>query len=118
MRQHYVYLMTNRRRNLYAGATNDLMRRVYEHKHKLADGFTKKYNMTWLVYYEVTSDAASALAREKEIKGWRRSKKVALIESMNPRWKDLAIGWYDDRHEEALDPSLHSPRGRSPTRSM
>ncbi len=94
--QYYVYIMTNSRRTLYVGVTNDIERRVYEHKHKLADGFTKKYNITWLAYFEETSDVAAAIEREKQIKSWRRSKKVALIESMNPRWKDLSTEWYED----------------------
>jgi putative endonuclease len=95
MRQYYVYIMTNGVRTLYIGVTNDLMRRVYEHKQKLVNGFTKKYNITMLVHYEITSDAEAAIVREKELKGWRRSKKVALIESMNPQWKDLSLEWYE-----------------------
>jgi putative endonuclease len=87
--------MTNHSRTLYAGVTNNLQRRVYEHKQKLVEGFTQKYNITQLVYYEVTSDVRSAIAREKQIKGWLRSKKIALIESMNPKWKDLSEGWYE-----------------------
>ncbi len=92
-RQYYVYILTNAIRTLYVGVTNDLERRMYEHKNKLVTGFTSKYNVTWLAYYEQTSDVESAIAREKEIKGWRRSKKVALIESSNPRWKDLSLEW-------------------------
>ena len=95
-RQYYVYIMTNGVRTLYVGVTNDLLRRVYEHKQKLTGGFTRKYNVTWLAYYEQTTDVASAIAREKQIKAWRRSKKIQLIESLNPRWKDLAMEWYDD----------------------
>jgi putative endonuclease len=95
-RQYYVYIMTNGARTLYVGVTNNLVRRVYEHKEKLVPGFATRYNVTWLAYYEQTSDIASAIAREKQIKGWRRSKKVELIESMNPRWKDLALEWYED----------------------
>ena len=72
------------------------MRRIYEHKHKLVDGFTKKYNITSLAYYEVTEDVTSAISREKQLKGWRRSKKVALVESSNRRWKDLSAEWFDD----------------------
>ena len=93
LRQYYVYIMTNATRTLYVGVTNDLERRVYQHKQKLIDGFTKKYNLTWLAYYEQTSDVRSAITREKEIKGWRRSKKVELIESFNPRWRDLSQDW-------------------------
>ena len=88
--------MTNATRTLYIGVTNDLMRRVYEHRQKLVDGFSKKYNITMLMYHESTSDVQAAIAREKQLKGWRRSKKVALIESLNPRWKDLAQEWYED----------------------
>ena len=93
MRQYYVYIMTNRSRTLYTGVTNNLMRRVHEHKNKLIDGFTKKYNITKLVYYELTSEITSAIAREKQIKGWLRKKKIALIESANPHWKDLSEEW-------------------------
>lgn len=85
MGQYYVYIMTNRSQTLYTGVTNDLQHRVYEHKQKLVDGFTKKYNLTKLVYYESTDDVRSAIGREKQIKGWLRAKKIALIESMNPQ---------------------------------
>ena len=96
-RQYYVYILTNRVRTLYVGVTNDLVRRVYEHK--LVPGFTKKYNVTWLAYYESTPDIRTAIAREKQIKSWRRSKKVELIEALNPNWKDLSLGWYDASEE-------------------
>ena len=76
--------------------TSNLKRRVYEHKQKLGEGFTKKYNVTRLAYYEEMSDVETALAREKEIKKWRRSKKIALIKSINPKWQDLSVGWYDE----------------------
>ena len=92
-RQYYVYILTSATRTLYVGVTNDLERRMHEHKNKLVPGFTSKYNVSWLAYYEQTSDVESAIAREKEIKGWRRSKKVSLIESSNPRWKDLSLDW-------------------------
>ena len=90
--QYYVYILTNRTRTLYVGVTNDLERRVYQHRNKLVPGFTSKYNVTRLAYYEQTSDVESAIAREKQIKSWRRSKKVELIESLNPRWKGLVTG--------------------------
>ena len=93
-KQYYVYIMTNRKRTLYTGVTNDLVRRVYEQRQKLVDGFTKKYDLSWLVHYETTDDIESAIAREKQIKGWLRRKKVALVESANPRWVDLAQEWY------------------------
>ena len=89
MGQYYVYLMANESRMLYTGVTNDLARRAWEHKQKLLSGFTKRYNLTRLVYYEVTPDVRAAIAREKQIKGWLRRKKVALVESMNPEWRDL-----------------------------
>ena len=85
--------MTHRSRTLYTGVTNDLKRRVYEHKNKLINGFTKKYNITKLVYYEATNEVTSAIVREKQIKGWLRRKKIALIESANPQWEDLSEEW-------------------------
>jgi putative endonuclease len=95
MNNYYVYIMTNNSKTLYTGMTNDLTRRVYEHKQKLIPGFTQKYNITKLVYFEETSDVNAAILREKQIKGWLREKKITLIESMNPEWKDLSVGWYD-----------------------
>ena len=89
-KQYYVYITASRSRVIYVGMTNDLRKRITQHQQKLVEGFTQKYNVTRLVYYEVTHDVHAALAREKELKGWRRSKKVALIESMNPTWKDLS----------------------------
>jgi len=83
-------MMANCSKTIYTGVTNDLTRRVYEHKNKLIPGFTKNYNIDILVYYETTSDVFSAIAREKQLKGWLRSKKVSLIESVNPDWKDLS----------------------------
>ncbi len=94
MNQYYVYIMTNRSKTLYTGVTNDLTRRVYEHKNKMIDGFTKKYNITKLVYFEETNDILSAITREKQIEGWLRSKKIALIGSVNPKWEDLSEGWF------------------------
>jgi putative endonuclease len=93
MKQYYVYIMTNNSRTLYTGITNNLERRVYEHKNKLIKGFTNKYNITKLVFYDSTTDVQAAIAREKQIKGWLRKKKIALIESMNPLWKDLSLDW-------------------------
>ena len=93
MKTYYVYIMTNHAGTLYTDMTNNLEHRVYEHKHKQVPGFASKYNVTKLVYYEEENDANAALAREKEIKGWLRAKKIALIESLNPEWKDLSLGW-------------------------
>jgi putative endonuclease len=95
MKTYYVYIMTNRSRTLYTGITNNLERRVQEHKEKLIPGFTRKYNISKLIYYEESNDVLIALNREKEIKGWLRAKKIALIELTNPRWKDLSLDWYD-----------------------
>ena len=100
-RQYYVYLMASQSRTLYVGMTNDLRRRVYEHKAKLMKGFTRKYNITRLVHFEATSEVRSALAREKEIKAWRREKKVALIESENPGWRDLSEEWEAGSEEQS-----------------
>lgn len=96
MKTYYVYIMTNKSGTLYTGMTNSLIRRVTEHKGKLVSGFTSKYNIDRLIYFEATHDVNAAIAREKQIKGWRRSKKIALIESMNPELKDLSIEWFGD----------------------
>ena len=87
---YYVYMMTNKYRNvLYTGVTNDLIRRVYEHRnHLLKDSFTARYHVTKLVYFEMTNDVNSAIAREKQIKSWSRSRKNSLVESQNPTWED------------------------------
>jgi putative endonuclease len=84
-----VYLLTNNSKTLYVGVTNNLERRVYEHKHKLKDGFTKKYNLTKLVYFEMFNDINDAIKREKQLKNWHRQWKINLIESKNKEWKDL-----------------------------
>jgi putative endonuclease len=88
-RKYYIYIMASVSGVLYIGMTNDLLRRVWFHKHGLVDGFTKEYHVKKLVYYEATEDVRSAIEREKQLKKWRREKKVALIEKMNPNWKDL-----------------------------
>ncbi len=95
MRQFYVYIMASRSRTLYIGVTNDLVRRVYQHKQHQGAEFTTRYNITRLVYYETTQDVRSAIAREKQLKGWLRTRKMTLIETMNPAWEDLSTGWYD-----------------------
>jgi len=94
MRSYYVYIMASSTCTLYVGVTNDLERRVFEHKQDLVPGFTRRYAVKRLVYYEDTNDVSVAIAREKQIKGWRRSRKVELIASMNPAWRDLSDGWY------------------------
>ena len=96
MHIYYTYIMSNQKHGtLYTGMTNNLVRRVYQHKHKLTPGFTSRYGLTRLVYFEETNDVRIAIAREKQIKGWLRRKKIALIESVNPEWKDLSEGWYE-----------------------
>ena len=88
---YYVYILANwNNRVLYVGVTNNLVRRLYEHKNKLGDGFTKRYNVHKLVYYEHTTYVYAALEREKEIKAWQREKKNRLIERFNPTWRDLS----------------------------
>jgi putative endonuclease len=88
--QYYLYIMTNDYNTvLYTGVTNNLQRRVYEHKEKIIEGFTKKYNITKLVYYEVFGDAYTAISREKQIKAGSRQKKIDLVNSINQEWKDL-----------------------------
>jgi len=88
---YFVYLLTNwNNKVIYVGITNDLLRRIYEHKNKLVAGFTAKYNLSKLVYFEETNDVVAAIAREKEIKKWRRAKKDRLVEMMNPEWRDLS----------------------------
>ena len=89
-KQYSVYILTNKTHSvLYIGVTNDLKRRVYEHKNKLVDGFTKRYNVDKLVYYEEGGEVTGAIAREKQLKAGTRLKKIQLIQSMNPEWRDL-----------------------------
>lgn len=87
---YYVYILSNHYNTIvYTGVTNNLIKRVFEHKSKMCDGFAEKYNVNKLVYFEVCSDVKDAIAREKQIKGWKREKKNALINAVNPNWKDL-----------------------------
>lgn len=90
MRQYYVYILASQRNGtLYIGVTNDLIKRVWQHKNKVADGFTKKYAVDKLVYYETTENIESAILREKQLKNWHRQWKINLIQSKNPEWRDL-----------------------------
>jgi putative endonuclease len=90
-KDYFIYIMTNwNNKVIYIGITNDLIRRVYEHKNKLVEGFTKKYNVNKLVYYEHFFDINEAIHREKELKKWRREKKNRLVENLNIEWKDLS----------------------------
>ena len=90
MKNYYVYIITNKSKTLYVGMTNNLNRRMFEHKNKIIEGFTKKYNIDKLVYFEIFTNAYEAIRREKQIKGWLRIKKINLIEEMNPGWNDLS----------------------------
>ena len=90
MKEYYVYILTNASKTLYTGMTNDLERRIFEHKSKSVPGFTRRYNVTMLVWFETFVDIMEAIEAEKRIKRWRRSKKIRLIEASNPRWLDLS----------------------------
>lgn len=90
MRSFYIYIMSNASRTLYVGVTNDLVRRMWEHKQRTVPGFTARYHVTQLVWFEETVNVAAAIAREKQIKGWKREKKIALVSATNPEWRDLA----------------------------
>ncbi len=94
MREYFVYIMANQSKTIYTGVTNNLLRRVQEHKSGVIKGFTAKYHITRLVYFESGHNINEAIYREKQIKGWLRAKKVALIESVNPDWDDLSASWY------------------------
>lgn len=92
---YYIYIIASESGTLYTGLTNNLERRIWEHQQNLIDGFTKKYNCKKLVYYESTQDINSAINREKQIKGWRRTKKQNLIKTINPTWKDLSLEMFE-----------------------
>ncbi|MCW5784165.1 MAG: GIY-YIG nuclease family protein [Nitrospirales bacterium] len=93
MKQYYVYIMTNQSGTLYTGVTNDLTRRIYEHRQGEAGHFTTRYRITRLLYFEETRDIHAALDREKQLKGWTRAKKLELINTNNPKWVDLSADW-------------------------
>lgn len=93
-KQYYVYILTNyNETTFYIGVTNDLQRRVFEHKNKLIDGFSSKYNLTKLVYFEITEDIEVAIKREKQLKNWHRDWKINLIKENNPNFNDLSLEW-------------------------
>ncbi|MFZ0700527.1 MAG: GIY-YIG nuclease family protein [Candidatus Acidiferrales bacterium] len=93
MKSYWVYIVASKSRNLYTGVTSNLQRRVWQHREKLLKGFSAKYNTNRLVYYEAFGDVFATIRREKQIKGWLRSRKISLIESANRDWKDLSEGW-------------------------
>jgi putative endonuclease len=95
MKTYYVYIMASKSGTLYLGITNNINRRVHEHKNHLIPGFTDKYDVDRLVYFETITDSSSAIKREKQIKAWSRQKKVALIDKLNPDWNDLSADWFD-----------------------
>ena len=107
----YVYIMASQSRVLYTGITSDLHRRVYQHKTGVLPGFSRRYHATRLVHYERTDHIRAAIEREREIKSWRRERKVALIEAENPGWHDLALDWFPDLRRQGPSPSLRSGSG-------
>jgi putative endonuclease len=115
MRQYYVYIMSNRTHVLYIGVTNDIDRRVAQHQEGVNPGFAQRYHLKRLVYFESYDKIADAIAREKQLKGWRRARKIALIESLNPRWSDLASlrGGPSTRAALAQDDIKKTMRGHS-----
>jgi putative endonuclease len=104
---YHVYILASRSRTLYTGVTNDLMRRTFEHRQGLVPGFTSRYRIHRLVYFETFRDARAAIAREKQIKAWNRAKRVALVEAKNPTWEDFGAEWLLPYPRKA-DPSLRS----------
>jgi putative endonuclease len=102
VRNYYVYILCNVHHTLYIGVTSDLQVRMYQHRNATFEGFTSRYGIDSLVYFESTNDVNEAIAREKQLKGWVRRKKVALIERDNPGWTDLAASWFEP---QSTDPS-------------
>ena len=103
---YFVYIMTNRSKTLYIGVTNSLVRRVREHKFGIGSIFAAKYKLDRLVYFERFDDIRNAIEREKQVKGWLRMKKIALIVSVNPEWKDLSAEWYESHQYQPAKGSL------------
>jgi putative endonuclease len=115
MKTYFVYIMASKSRTLYLGVTNNLERRVFQHRHKLLPGFTSRYNINRVVHFEVFGDIRAAIAREKQIKSWGRMK-IALIESVNWDWKDLSADWFGaKRDSEARRPGSLAERDSSPS---
>ena len=109
---YFVYIMSNRSKTLYTGVTNSMIRRVREHKMGVGSGFTAKYKLDRLVYFERFDDIRNAIEREKRIKGWLRIKKISLIVSVNPEWKDLSLEWYEQHQfqPETTSGDFHSDK--------
>ena len=112
-RTYFTYIMASKSRTQYVGITGDLLKRVFQHKQKVHDGFTSRYNCTRLVWFQRFSDVSEAIQREKELKGRKRDKKIALIEEINPTWEDLSSPWYTPDSAKPgsreADPSLRLP---------
>jgi len=108
---YFVYIMTNRSKTLYVGVTGNLMSRVRRHKEGTGSAFTAKYKLDRLVYFERFQDVHNAIEREKQIKGWLRIKKIALIVSVNPSWKDLSEEWYRRHQYKPQTPNIPAERG-------
>jgi putative endonuclease len=105
-RCYFVYILASKSGTLYVGSTSDLARRMYQHIHGLKPGFTRRYRVNRLVWWDVPPNAGAAVARERELKSWRREKKIELIETANPGWRDLALDCFPDMSRQ--DPSLRS----------
>ncbi len=117
-RTYYFYLMASASRVLYAGVTNHLPRRVAEHKQKIVPGFSSRYNVTNLVYFEMYGDIRAAIRREKQVKGWLRKKKIALIESLNPQWRDLSANWLPAASRGSLERAMGEARAAAGARPV
>lgn len=109
MKHYYIYIVSNKSRRLYTGITSNLKKRVFEHKNKLLDGFTARYNFDMLIHYEVFSQVANAITREKQIKSWSREKKLRLILAENPDWQDLSLEWEEDTSWAADPDAVFQP---------
>ncbi len=111
---YFTYIMASKSRTIYVGVAGDLLRRVFQHKQKIHAGFSARYNCSRLVWFQRFSEVNEAIQREKELKGWSRDKKIALVESTNPTWEDLSQAWYPHltatRESRQADPSLRLPR--------
>ena len=112
----FVYILASKTRVIYVGVTNDLVRRIWEHRSGAVAGFTRRYGVDRLVYYEACADPAGAIRREKQIKGWARVRKVAMIESSNPTWNDLAEHWFVDVSSDDPSHTLGVTRARGSRR--
>jgi putative endonuclease len=111
---YYVYILASKKNGtLYVGVTSDLKKRMYEHKNKIFKGFTEKYNVNQLVYFEQSQDIYSSIEREKQLKGFNRIKKINIIESVNPQWLDLSIEWFDyNKRQLDSSPSVQNDRSQ------